>query len=107
LQVQGTEKDQLINDLIPLVESDYLAIRNKPFDVGTDGNITYPDGAELTAIKMIGFHINSVKGLGINSETIGDYTIEYEKPTGTATINGYPAVIVGTIKRFRNKVTFV
>ena len=170
-----------VEALIPLVEEDYLHIRNKPFDVGNvltvatgaanDGDVTitvngtdfdvtvaagdntiivarkimfrllrlfnvtsagntvtfmghttlafngagtgatataagvdiiYPTGAELTAIKMIQFHMTAgavAGGLGKTSETLGDYSVTFAGGQGTS-IGDYPKDVVGGIKRY-------
>lgn len=92
--------DRLISFLIPRVEEDYLHIRNCPFDEDSDG-IIYPDGAEMTAIQMVGFlmlDVNRKSAGGISSESVGSYS--YTKDNLTHYINGYPKSIVGKIKRY-------
>lgn len=95
-------KDDLITALIPIVEEDYLAIRNKPFDLTTDDPpaIIYPAGAEMTAIQMIGYRISvqgKIGGDSITSERLGDYSVTYDNE---GKIKGYPQSIVGNIKRY-------
>ena len=91
-----TDRDELISALIPLVEEDYLAIRNKPFDTDDDGDTVYPSGAELAAIQMIGFRINLQKSQGVKSESLGDHSVSYADIGGGA----YPKSITNSIKRF-------
>ena len=62
LGITGTTQDALITALIPMVEQDYLAIRNRPFDIGATltintgagvaGNITVTidGGATIVAV---------------------------------------------------------
>ena len=170
-----SEKDALITALIPIVEDDYLAIRNKPFDIGEvltithaadlggnigitlashtyeipviiddaisliarkiydalryyfsltyyndtvtlfdlpspvvfSGGVTgvtadasgsaiiYPAGAEMAAIQMIAYRINTQQSAGVASESLGDHSISYN-----ADGSGYPKEIVGAIKRY-------
>jgi hypothetical protein len=162
LGISGSTQDANIALLIPQVEADYLAIRNKPWDTEIEGervgigdgsavaftlankpivkdsltvyvggdeetgytvNLTtgvitfttapaagdrveadyesvaafYPGGAELVAIKMIGWLIQSQKSMGVQSESLGDHSITYEKGK---TFRGYPESIVGDIKRY-------
>ena len=54
----------------------------------------YPTGAEYTAIKMIGYHLES--GGAKTAESLGDYSVSYA-PSGAG---GYPDTITGSIKRF-------
>ena len=173
------DKETLVEALIPLVEADYEAIRNKAFDTYTkltvtngataDGDITvtvsdayselsydvkvkendstflvaqriasrldnrnvvadkddvlffgvglvlsfdggttgatadvtgmathYPKGAEYTAIKMINYHLQAADAMGLASESLGDYSVSYDRG---ATIADYPKDVVGNIKR--------
>jgi hypothetical protein len=80
----------------------YGAYEEITFDengTGTAATITqneriYPAGAELTAIKMIGFSLN--KGLeGKTSESLGDYSVAFDVSPGI-----YPKSITGTIQKF-------
>ena len=166
--------DTLINFLIPQVESDYLRIRNKVYDVGNnititagataDGDITitidgspflmpvlngdntftvaaklydymsryytcqlsgvtvtvlgysvitiaggatgvtgtvsgvttiYPVGAELTAIKMIQYNMSRIKSSGVQSESLGDYSVTF-----APSVNDYPSNIIGAIRKY-------
>lgn len=162
LGISGSAQDALIALLIPLVEADFLSIRNKPWDteveeelvgIGDGSNVAftlakkpvvkdsetiyvakdketgytinlttgvvtfttapaageqvhadyeatafyYPNGAELVAIKMIGWLIQAQKSLGVQSESLGDYSVTFEKGNG---VRGYPESITGDIKRY-------
>jgi hypothetical protein len=58
----------------------------------------YPDNGKFVAAKMIGWHLQTQKSLGANSESLGDHSIAY---SGDDTyIKGYPKSIVGAIKRY-------
>jgi len=59
-------------------------------------NTYYPDGAELTAIRMVGYLIETQKAQGIQSESLGDHSITFDK---SDFILGYPKSIVGNIRR--------
>ena len=63
LGISGTAQDTRITALIPFVEADYLRIRNKAFDLNETATV-YPTGAELTAIKMIGFQLYNINQAG-------------------------------------------
>jgi hypothetical protein len=99
LEIDGTDKDAIITALIPLVEEEYLLIRNKAFDVDDDGNTVYPTGSEMTAIRMIEFQLlgkpmNGTVGT-VSSESLSRYSVSY------ASINRlYPNHILNGIKRF-------
>lgn len=65
LGISGNTQDALITALIPLVEKDYISIRNRPFDEGTtlqitagaaaSGNVTVTiDGAALPVVVIAG-----------------------------------------------------
>ena len=92
--LQITDKDALITELIPMAEADYLAIRNKAFDTDDEGNILYPAGAELTAIRMIEFQM-SKKTAGVKAESLGDYSVTYEDASGK-----YPKSIISGIRKY-------
>ncbi len=92
------DRDDRIEALIPQVEEDYLSIRNHPFDTGSTGDIIYPNGAELTAVKMIQFHLN--EQVGVASESLGDHTVSYDRGGNSGTVGFYPGVITGRIKKY-------
>ena len=56
----------------------------------------YPAGAEHTAIKMIGYHLEAGTGGAKTSESLGDYSVSY----APGRVSGYPDTITGSIKRF-------
>ncbi len=96
-----TTYNTLIDSLIPMIEADYLRIRNKDFDVDVNNNTIYPVGAELTAIQMISYQIQ--KGShksAIISENFGDYSVSYSQSES----EGYPSSLTSKIKRY---VSFV
>jgi len=180
LGITDTGQDAMIEALIPVVESDYEAIRNKPFDTcakltvtnaaTSDGDITitisdasneleydialkdgdstmlvaqriadyfgqkniradgsdvlfvgsgivvefdggttgadatvtamatcYPGNAEFTAVKMINYHMATKDAMGKQSESLGDYSVTYDRGVTSA---DYPNDIVGGIKRY-------
>ena len=88
-----TSQITLVEELIPLVQQDYLHIRNKPFDVEGADTI-YPIGAEMTAIKMIEHHLSGQRA-GVASESLGDYSVSYQQDA-----TDYPHSIIGGIKRY-------
>ncbi len=99
LAIAGTDKDSQIEAYIPLVEGDYLRIRNKDFDVDDNGAIVYPDGSSLTAIRMIEFYligkpINGTAG-SVASESLSRYSVSYATLSKT-----YPDTIMNSIKRY-------
>jgi hypothetical protein len=97
LGITGTSYDNLITELIPLVEDDYLAIRRKDFDLDDDDEIVYPVGSENTAIQMVGYQM-SMQGInGVQSESLGSHSITYESANGI----GYPNRITDKIRRYQ------
>ena len=95
LQITDTSQDALIDVLIPLVEEDYLNIRNLPFDTDEFGDIIYPKGAGLHAALMVGYHLQAARNAGgMQSESLGDYS--YTRGMG----NDYPVQVIGGIRRF-------
>ena len=172
LQIADATKDTLITTLMPLVEADYLNIRNKPFDEGititiddpatadddliftvgttditvpvlngdsvnkiarmvalalggtytlnvvtlltvndytlnatttgvtaTISNVEYiyPIGAEQTAIGMISHLINTANNTSILSESLGDYSVTFDKGMSAG---GYPKSITSAIRKY-------
>ena len=95
LGITGTSKDAQITALIPLVESDYLNIRNKAFDV-VNSVIVYPAGSEMTAIKMIDWQMNNAKSYGKKSESLGDYSVTYQENK----VSEYPVSLTNSIKKY-------
>jgi hypothetical protein len=94
LQITVSDKDGLITELIPMVESDYLSIRKKAFDTDDEDNTVYPAGSELTAIRMIEYQMSN-KTAGVKSESLGDYSASYEDASGK-----YPKSIIGGIRKY-------
>ena len=180
LNIDSTGQDTWIAALIPVVESDYESIRNKPFDTcvtltidsdaTADGDVAltisdantefeyiiavkggdsallvaqriadyfrhtkvrasgndvvfitsgivlefdagatgvtatvtgmatcYPVNAEFTAAKMINYHMATKDAMGKQSESLGDYSVTYDRGVTSA---DYPNDIVGGIKRY-------
>ncbi len=95
LMIEGTGHDALIASLIPLVEEDYIAIRNADFEKDENGQPIYPPSAELTAVDMIGYRLNTAGQAGIQSETLGRHSVTFAA-VGSA---GYPEAITNKIKR--------
>lgn len=61
--------------------------------------IIYPEGAELTAIKMIQYQLTAGLAAGLSSERLGDYSVSYEAGGGDGRILDYPKSVVGSIRR--------
>ena len=59
--------------------------------------VMYPDGAEFTAAKMIQFHMNALQHEGVQSESLGDYSVTYRTESKSA---DYPKPIVSGIRRY-------
>lgn len=97
-QIKPTDgKDEIISALIPLVEDDYLFVRNKDFDKDFNGDVIYPRGSKLVAADMISFRLSSLeKDLAITSESIGDYSVSY----ATDVLISYPDSITKRIQKF-------
>jgi len=57
----------------------------------------FPASSELTAIRMIGWQLQSSGSLGVKSESLGDHSISYANDS--ALRRGYPESVVGCIKR--------
>lgn len=93
--------DTRITALIPLIEEEYLEIRNKPFETDELENIVYPQNSELTAIKMIGYNLFNINNLYKSSESLGDYSVSFQ---GTAGTSNYPASITGAIRKFARAI---
>lgn len=93
LSLTDTSKDALITALIPIIEADYLKIRNTDFDTDDDGVTVYPDGASYTASQMIGYQL--YKKIGVKSESFSGYSYQ-----GEETIRGYPKTIVDAIDKY-------
>ncbi len=98
LDITGTDKDSVITALIPMVEEDYLSLRNKAFDTD-DGITVYPAGASMTAIRMIEYHLvgkpmNGTAGT-VTSESLSRYSVSY-----ASLVKMYPDNIISGIKRY-------
>ena len=91
-----TEFDGIILLQLAKVEADYLRIRGVPFEV-EDGDPVYPDGSNVTAAEMVCYltGIGDYEGRGKQSEGLAGRSASFDSK-----IFGYPASIVGTIKRY-------
>lgn len=96
LNISDNSQDSLITALIPMIEADYLSIREVPFDIDANDDIVYPDGAELTAIAMLGYRLNTISREGLAGESHPIYSLTYHK----GTLTGYPDNITRGIKRY-------
>ena len=95
--ITDTSKDTQISALIPIVEDDYLAIRGKAFETDSEGHTVYPEGSLGTAAEMISYKLLTAKGgVGVTSETIGDYSVGLSSDL----LRGYPRSTVQKIRRF-------
>lgn len=110
LNINSDIYDTQIDNLIPLIEADYLRIRFAPFEKDVEGNIVYPSGSSYTCSLMIGhklvpvaefdpeeFHDGDVSG-----ESIGSYSVSLDsgsKASQELLSGGYPLSITGSIKR--------
>lgn len=83
LQINGTNKDAAIAELIPLVEEWISGYCNQTF---AD---SYPAGYELIAIKMIEFNLNQKSGK--TSESLSRHSITFE--------TDYPSNITKGLRR--------
>jgi hypothetical protein len=94
----STQSDAVITALIPIVEADFLLIRNAPFDTedtedDSEGDTVYPDNAKFVAAEMIYWNIK--RSVGVQSESYGDYSFTADEMT-----LGYPRHIVAKIEKF-------
>nr|WP_321265217.1 hypothetical protein [uncultured Sphaerochaeta sp.] len=95
--ISTDKNDGQIRALIIAVESDYLSIRNKPFDTDAEGNTVYPVGSMMTAAEMISYKIITLGGnVGMSYEMIGGYSASFS----TDLQFGYPRSTVKKIKRY-------
>ena len=105
LNITSDDYNTRIDQFIPIVEEQYLVIRNREWDYDSNDDIEYPYGSEFTASQMIGFLLKqsdfSTSGTYSDkkSESIGSYSYTRGSEKGQM-INGYPYWIVGSIERF-------
>ncbi|MGD6729807.1 MAG: hypothetical protein ACPKMZ_01930 [Pleomorphochaeta sp.] len=73
-----SDYDIQISELIPIIEEDILAIRNRPWDLDSNYNPIHPYNIKMIAAEMISFKINTLKGsFGLSSEHVGEYSVSY------------------------------
>ena len=92
LQITGDSKDDLIEMLIPIVESDLLEYLNNDFDED------YPEGLKGYLASMIGYKAKKDHGV-VLSETVSRYSVTYG--SGAEFIAGYPATIMSGLSKWR------
>lgn len=93
--IKSDEDDLKLRALIEMVESDFLFIRAKAFDKDENSQIIYPENSEAVALDMLNYKLQDMKRIGLNSESIGDYS--YSK---TSSPYSYPTSIIKRITRF-------
>lgn len=101
LGINNNDYDARITALIPMIEQEYLDIRNKPFDNDELGAVVYPTNAELTAIKMIGHNLFSIRDTNKKSESLGDYSVSFQDVSG---MSAYPSSIIGSIRKYARAI---
>lgn len=69
LQISGSQKDQAINELIPLVDDWIRGYCNDSF---VDG---YPEGYERIAVNLIGYDL--MRKHGVKSESLSRHSVTY------------------------------
>lgn len=89
-QIAGTDNDAAITLLIPIIEADFLRIRNTAFDTDDLGTTVYPGNAELVASEMIFWRLMAETGRA--SESMGNRSYQNE-----TMVMGYPLSIVSMI----------
>lgn len=96
--ITDTSQDTFIEFMIPLVEDEILAYRNRPWEIDSEGKNIYPSGAELVAIKLISLELDTQgQGVSKKSESLDGYSVSMSTPEEqrTAIIEGS-----GSIKRY-------
>lgn len=78
----------------------FIDVTFDPMLTGTTASVSaldtiYPVGSELIAIKMIQWHKDRIKNLGVQAESLGDWSVTYGQMQ-----NDYPKNIIGGIRRF-------
>lgn len=115
--INNDKYDAKIEAYIPLIEEDYLSIRNHPFDtvlepvLNDEGEpvldessgkplmkeiTVYPKGSELTAFEMLKWKLSPQGKNGVVSESIGSYSYTL----GSNFSSGYPVEVISKIKRW-------
>lgn len=93
--------DSMIDILIPVVETDYLAVRGTPFDEDEEAQTIYPSGSLLTAKLMLDWLLSpesgKALGSGLKSENIGKYSMQLQDLDEES---GYPKAIIGRIQQY-------
>lgn len=99
LGITSTDHDTTITALIPEVESWLELYLNEDFSEGV-----YPSGIKYPFSQLINFEVfYRNKGNGVTSETIGDYSVSYEK-TGSYPVN---VLSLFDVFRYGKVITFV
>lgn len=89
----NNDYDFKIKALIPLVENDYLRIRNAPFKEDSNGNYIYPPGASVIAAEMIKYKLKDFDNQ-VQSIRIGNFSETYKEQ------KDYPKHITNSIKKY-------
>jgi hypothetical protein len=92
-----TTNDAIISLMIKRAEDDYLSIRGIDFITDEDGDIVYPEAADIVGGEMVCYllKLGDYYGRGKASESQGNRQAGYDSK-----LHGYPRSIVGTIDRY-------
>jgi hypothetical protein len=105
LGITVTTQDARIDSMIPVLISQYLSIRNAPFDKQVDDDenehTVYPMGMPAVIAQMMDYQLNYLSHYqSATSERIGSYSVTYGGGPGTAGYYGYPSSITSQIKKY-------
>ena len=70
---------------------------------GPDGEIVWPADIKLGVLNMARYDFGGgreVANNGIASETISRHSVSYAQPTGSDSIGGYPAAMMGFLRPY-------
>lgn len=92
LNITDTSKDERIDLLIPIIENYIIKYCNNEFS--DSGVQVFPIGIRTAVISMLAFHLDQSKVSGVQSESIGDYSVTF----GSG--GDYPAHILKGLKTY-------
>jgi len=100
LDITNEILDSKITRFIPVVEADYLRIRNAPFRTDEAGETTYPVGSDVVAALMVDYQLQLLKNKNkeLSSRSIDNYSESFVIDKAS----GYPRSIVDKIQRYIN-----
>ncbi len=107
-----------VGDTLQITESEFMPDALVTVQSVSDGTITvqetvydesgvvvtkvnYPQDVKMGVVNMLKWDMDNREKVGVQSESISRHSVTYYDQTGTNTVMGYPAALVGFLKPYK------